>query len=189
MTFLPRKLYEPGGFAYEFTGGKCKPLAPHLAGLVREPGRGVREVPWSEIMDNRRKRQAERLDRKRHSWNSEPRIVPCYVWTFFNPQMIPYHGWYCYVVSRHFELAVNFRRFNAHLAESILRAVPLGFLPVADRDCFYQWMAKFAETYPRKHPIDKRKAGTLVGWITDRTRFTLQRPASKVSLPSWEVAA
>lgn len=32
-TFLPRKLYEPEGLAYIYTGGKCNRLAPHLAGL------------------------------------------------------------------------------------------------------------------------------------------------------------
>jgi hypothetical protein len=177
VTFLPRKIYEPGGLAYEFTGGKCNPLAPHLAGLMKEPRRGVREVPWSEILDSRRARQKEHLDRKRHFWHCEPRTLPCYVWTFFNRQMIPYHGWYCYVISRHFSIAVNFRGFHTELAESILRAVPLGFLPVTDRKVFDAWMERFAETYPRKHSIDNRKAGSLVGWMTARTRFTVQRPA------------
>lgn len=176
-TFLPRKIYEPGGFAYEFTGGKCKPLAPHLAGLESSYGR-YREVSWSEILDMRRERQRERLERKRHFFKHEPRVVPCYVWTFFNRAMIPYYGWYCYVVSRHFSIAVNFKGFRADLAESILRAIPLGFLPVADEKCFYEWMEKFAETYPRTHPIDKRKAGSLVGWITDRNTFTIERPTN-----------
>lgn len=177
MTFLPRKLYEAGGLAYIFQDGQCKPLAPHLAGLMRERGK-VREVPWSEIIDKRRERQRERLDRKRNFWKSEPRIVPCYVWTFFNPQMIPYHGWYCYVISRHFSLAVNFRGFHGGLALSIMRAVPLGFLPVGDKKTFYEWTKKFAETYPRTHPIDKRKAGSLVGWIEDRSIFTLEKPTN-----------
>lgn len=176
MTFLPRKIYEPGGFAYEFTGGKCKPLAPHLAGLMSEPGGRRREVPWTEVMDMRRKRQAERLQRKQSFFIDEPRIVPCYVWTFFNPQMIPYYGWYCYVVSRYFSLAVNFQGFRNDLAVSIMTAVPLGFLPVDDKKVFYQWTEKFATTYPRIHPIDKRKAGSIVGWIRDRSIFTLDKP-------------
>lgn len=130
MTFLPRKTYEPGGFAYLLTDGKCKPLAPHLAGLeTYHGGLSRREVPWSEVMGRKRARQRERLERKRHFFEAEPAIVPCYVWAFFNRQMIPYHGWYCYVVSRHFEIAVNFRGFRTDLAESIMREIPMGFLP------------------------------------------------------------
>lgn len=172
-TFLPRKLYEPGGLAYLMTGGKCRPLAPHLAGLERqEGGMEVREVPWTEIMERKRIRQKEHLRRIR-SFDPEPRIVPCYVWTFFNRQMIPYHGWYCYVVSRYFSIAVNFRDYKTDLAESIMRAIPLSVLPV--RECFDQWMEAFAKEFPRKHSIDKRKAGTKVGWIADRSAFSAER--------------
>lgn len=158
------------------TDGKCKPLAPHLAGLESYQGE-YREVPWTEIMDKRRAWQKERLESKRYDWNREPRVVPCYVWTFFNRQMIPYHGWYCYVVSRYFSIAVNFRGFRTDLAESIMRAVPLGFLP--DTHFFDEWMERFAETYPRNHSKDKRKAGSRVGWITDRRVFTLDRPVAE----------
>jgi len=176
-TFIPRKIYEPGGFAYELTGGKCRPLAPHLAGLESYGSRGLqpREVPWSELMERRRVRQKERLDGKRW-FIREPRVVPCYVWTFYNQQMIPYHGWYCYVVSRYFSIDVNFRGFKKDLAQGIMRAVPLGLLPDGTERQFDRWMELFAKTYPRKHPIDKRKAGSLVGWITDRSLFTLDRP-------------
>lgn len=178
MSFLPRKIYEPGGFAYLLTDGRCKPLAPHLAGLESYRGE-YREVPWSEIMDRRRARQKERLERKRYDWDREPRVVPCYVWTFFNRQMIPYHGWYCYVVSRYFSEAVNFRGFRAKLAESIMIAIPLGLLPIPNQNHFDLWMERFAKTYPRQHPVDKRKAGSLVGWIADREKFTLERPTDE----------
>lgn len=174
-TFLPRKLYEPGGLAYAFTDGKCLPLAPHLAGLESgHRGEKAREVPWTEILDRRRERQRERLLRKRTFFEPEPRIVPCYVWTFFNRQMIPYHGWYCYVVSRHFSIAVNFRDFRTELATSIMTAIPLGFLPITES--FRDWMEAFAKEYPRTHPLDSRKAGSKIGWITDQRIFTLERP-------------
>lgn len=174
MTFLPRKIYEPGGFAYLFTDGKCKPLAPHLAGLeTSHGGTRRREVPWTELMERKRERQRERLQRKRW-FDPEPSVVPCYVWTFFNRQMIPYHGWYCYVVSRHFEIAVNFRGFRTDLAESIMREIPLGILPV--RECFTQWMEAFANAYPRHHLIDKRPAYSPIA----RTESTATRKPSTV---------
>ncbi len=133
-------------------------------------------MPWTEVLDRKRARQKERLERIRW-FEPEPGIVPCYVWTFFNRQWIPYHGWYCYVVSRHFEIAVNFRGFRTQLAESIMRAIPLGILPATEH--FTLWMEKFAATFPRRNPIDKRQAGSKIGWITDQSIFTIERPDSR----------
>jgi hypothetical protein len=176
MTFVPRKVWEPGGFGYLLTDGKCQPLAPHVAGIETNRFGERREVPWTELMERKRARQRERLQRIRW-FDPEPQIVPCYVWTFFNRQMIPYHGWYCYVVSRYFELAVNFRDFRTDLAESITQAIPLGLLP--GKEFFTLWMERFAQEYPRRTPIDKRKAGSKVGWITKRSVFTIERPAQQ----------
>jgi hypothetical protein len=129
-------------------------------------------VTWDEVMAARRKRQAERLENIMRP--AEPEIVPCYVWTFFNRQEIPYHGWYCYVVSRYFSVSVNFRGFDRELAVSIMSAIPLGMLPIVEN--FSVWMPEFAKHYPRKHPHDPRKAGSKVGWIKERNLFTLERP-------------
>ncbi len=177
-TIITRKVYEPGGLGYILTDGKCKPLPPDVAYLRSGAGLwgagDLEPVTWAEIMDGRRERQAERLRRIRHL-NDEPMVCPCYVWTFFNRQMIPYYGWYCYVVSRHFSIAVNFRGYNEKLATSIMTAVPLGILPLKEN--FYKWMEAFAKAYPRaKHRFDFRKAGSRVGWITDRQSFTLEHP-------------
>jgi hypothetical protein len=181
MTVLSRKMYEPGGFAYEFLGGKCKPLPPNVALLERD-GRGgeLVAVTWGEVMARRRKYQADRLLRVRDV-RHEPKICPCYVWTFFNRQDIPYHGWYCYVVSRYFDVGVNFRGFKAQLATSIMTAIPLGMLPIEEN--FYEWCKVFAKAHPRaKHKHDPRKAGSVVGWIADRRTFTLERPSDDAEL-------
>jgi hypothetical protein len=172
---IPRSVWEPGGFAYTLLGGKCKPLPPDVA-YVETDFRGQRHfITWTEVIERRRKWQAERLARIMTS--SEPEVVPCYVWTFFNRQDIPYHGWYCYVVSRYFDIGVNFRGFRSELAESIMTAIPLGMLPMAE--CFEGWMKAFAERHPRaKHKHDPRKAGSLCGWIHNRSQFTLNHPTS-----------
>ena len=133
-------------------------------------------VTWREVHDRRRERQARILEWKRRV--PEPLIAPCYLWTFFNSGFI-YYGWYCYVVTLHDEIAVNFRGFNEHLARSIMEAVPVGMLPVTEN--FERWMKKFAKTHPRKHPRDRRRAGSVVGWLTTSEygtaeRFTLDRP-------------
>lgn len=138
-------------------------------------GRGgeLEKVTWAEVMAARRARQKKRLEYIRRP--SEAVVVPCYVWAFFNRQDIPYHGWYCYVEARGFDIAVNFRGFEGELAESIMRAMPLGLLPMKEN--FYKWMERFARECPRaRHPKDRRKAGTKVGWLRGRRVFTLERP-------------
>lgn len=183
MSFMPRKVWEPGGFGYNLMGGKCNPLPPAIAGVEVDFASKRRHVPWTEIMDRRRGRQAEQLERKRRT--ELPEILPCYVWTFFNAHDIPYHGWYCYVVTRHFEDAVNFRGFNKPLALSIMRAIPLGLAPA--RDNFEAWMAAFAQAYPRRRrwpggkvrsrgQRDPRKSGIYFGWLLNRGIFSLHYP-------------
>ena len=130
-------------------------------------------VTWAEVHENRRKRDERNVGWKRRV--EEPAILPAYVWTFFNRQSIPYHGWYCYVVTRHDDIAVNFLRFDRELAESIMRAVPLGVSPTEAN--FERWMRKFAKQHPRpRHPKDPRQAGSIVGWLERRKWFTLERP-------------
>ena len=134
---------------------------------------GYRQVTWKEVHKARTERMHRNLEWKRQI--AEPTILPCYVWTFFNVQDIPYHGWYCYVVTRYFDIGVNFRGFDKDLAMSLMRTIPFGLLPLETN--FYKWMELFAKNYPRKpHPKDKRKSGSLVGWLIDRKSFTFQRP-------------
>ncbi len=173
VHYIDRKFYEPGGFAYHFTGGKCKPLAPNVAYLTRGHRNEMVAVTWDEVMADRRKRQTERLQQIRQE--CRPTVLPCYVWAFFNRQDIPYHGWYCYVVTRQFEIAVNFRGFRSELALSIMSAIPLGLFPMEEN--FEAWMEAFAKKHPRpKTKNDPRKAGTCVGWLSNERRFTLERP-------------
>ncbi len=190
MTFIPRKSFEPGGFAYEYRSGNCRPLAPNVAGRIQDDGircpREWRDLTWDEVMTTRRKHQAEQLERIRRTIH-RPAILPCYVWTFFNRQIFPYGGWYCYVVTRQFEDAVNFREFNAPLATSIMTEIPLGILPMAEN--FIAWMPAFARAYPRHRnwpggkvftpngKRDPRKSGVLHGWLINRRTFSLQRPS------------
>jgi len=107
-----------------------------------------------------------------------PPVLPCYVWTFYNRQAIPYGGWHCYAVTRHFRIGVNFRWFDKELALSIMRAVPCGLLPCVDN--FYRWMKVFSKQHKRpKRKGDPRKAGSIVGWLADRNLFTLEKPATR----------
>lgn len=182
---MNRKSFEPGGFVYEFLDGQCRKLPDNVAYVSLGEGRfgrDHRDVTWDEVMATRRQRQADRLDRLRQ--DCEPAVVPCYVWTFLVPGDF-FSGWYCYVVTRQFELAVNFRGFNEPLMASIMVEIPLGWLPL--RESFEPWMAAFTRAYPRSRrwpggvvrhrgEKDPRPAGTFHGWLTDRRTFSVQRP-------------
>ena len=172
-TTMQRNCFEPGGFVYEFLDGKCRTLPANVAYVVN--GREPRDVTWDEVMAGRRQRQAERMERIRQP--AKPAVQPCYVWTFFNRQDIPFHGWYCYVVTRHGDTAVHgkYGLGEVTLAESIMAAIPLGMLPLADN--FDSWMEAFARRHPRrKLKGDPRKAGALHGWLKHRKTFSLTRP-------------
>jgi hypothetical protein len=180
--FMDRSCFEPGGFAYEFRKAKgipCEPLPRNVAGIqlgVGRHGQDSHPLTWEEIHQARRKKQAERLEQLRRT--TEAPLLPCYVWTFFNRQEIPYHGWYCYLVTRHFQQAVNFRGFNHHLAVSLMEEIPLGMLPLPEN--FRGWMAEFARQYPRRKIAgDPRKAGVAFGWLSNRCTFSRTKPTPK----------
>ena len=153
-------------------GMKWPKNAAMKVGDYRSP-QGFRFVTWAELHEERRTRQAKILKRIRRP--PEPFVVPCFVWTFFVPGFI-YYGWHCYIVTRTFEVGVTFRDFDEKLAESVMKAVPMGMLPMTEN--FIVWMEKLAKQHPRKHPRDKRKAGSVVGWLENRRRFTLDRPSN-----------
>ena len=145
---------------------------PDVAEMVGDNDGTRRFVTWREIHNQRRERQADRLACLRGP--AEPAVLPCYVWTFPNDWIFPYGGWFCYVVTLHFTIAVNFKGFDDDLATSIMTALPLGLFLTENFD---RWMEEFTRQHPRKkHPHDPREAGSVVGWLEDRLRFTLEKP-------------
>ncbi len=144
----------------------------------RAPG-GFRFITWGELHRHRQQRDQERLAFKRRV--DEPASRPCYVWTFDNGPIIPYGGWWCYVVMLNDRIGVNFRGLNEELALSIIQAVPCGLLPLLEN--FDQWMEAFAEQHPRKHPKDPRRAGVIVGYLENRKHFTLERKSVSIPCP------
>jgi hypothetical protein len=133
-------------------------------------------VTWAEMGEQKRQRQRDELASKRRI---DPlRIVPAYVWTFRVPGWL-FAGWHCWVVTRHEQFGVRWsdrgKWSQPTLAESIMRAYPMGLLPIAEN--FERWMIALAKTRPRRHPHDPRPAGSLIGWL-DREwsgRFAMTR--------------
>lgn len=131
----------------------------------------LKTITWAEVLDLRRQRQRGQMDDIRRV--PTPRIVPCYVWTFRVPGWL-YGGWWAYVVTLRKSIAVNFRHFDLKLAMSIMESVPLGILPLEAN--FEAWMKELARRHPRKQMRDRRKAGSIVGWIDDGETFTVEKP-------------
>lgn len=192
ISFMSRAMFEPGGWAYEFHGGNCLKLRPNVAGREKrsthrfDPEGEWHDVTWDEIMDRRRARQVEIMERKLRP--ALPNVLPCYVWTFYI-NGFPFGGWHCYIVTRHFDFSLSFYRnrpFNAgEIAVQVMEAFPCGLLPLADN--LNRWMPAFAKAYPRSRnwpggkvlrrgEHDPRKAGLAYGWLADRSTFSLSRP-------------
>ena len=127
-----------------------------------------RRVTWREVHANRTKDQQRRIEWKRRP-ERRP-VVFAYVWVFFNPGWL-YCGWWCYLVwiedGQVQRQAVNFRDYRQRLADSLMRAFPLGLLSLGrSEDVFDRWMEAFAEKFPRrKTEKDRRRAGVaFVRW-------------------------
>lgn len=177
-AIIDRSVYEPGGLVWLMTGGRCKPLPKDVAYLVSDY-RGRREVTWREVMEERRERQAEDLEWNRRE--SEPAYAPCYVWVFDNGPIIPYGGWWCYIVTRHESRAVNFRGFNARLAASLMKNVPCGLQPSlmdGEERQFEEWMPLFARQFACRRR-GRRREGRLIGWISGG-EFLVKKPDPEV---------
>lgn len=131
-------------------------------------------ITWEQVHAERSERQKRELERKLVV--EPPRVMPAYVWTFYNPHWI-YMGWHCYVVTLRDQTSVTFRHMNARLAESIMKAIPCGLLPLVAN--FEAWMVAFTKQHRRaKTKRDRRKAGSAIGWYDrDQGRFTLERPS------------
>ena len=153
-----------------FAEGMGLKWAPDVA-YVESGLRGRGTVTWSEVMESRRQRQRQRLDYIRRP--APARVQPCYVWVFLVPGF-PFGGWWCYLVTRREQIAVERVVIMRKLTESIMRAAPCGFLPVVER--FGEWMPACAAQYPRQRCKDPRPAGSVVGWLVDGKEFVRTRP-------------
>lgn len=149
---IPRSVWEPGGFGYLLLGGKCKPLPPEVA-YVDTDYRGKRTyITWAEVMELRRKRQAERLDHIRRNEVTGRRAVRVEV--FYNPHWM-YQGWHTYLHGIAFPpLWVNGRGGKENNPFGLLDLFPMTkslgpLLPEEPITDYHEWMVAFAEKHKR----------------------------------------
>ena len=144
---------------------------------------GGQPVTWEEVKRQRRGAQQEHLARKREL--EARRVVPAYICSFQVPGFI-FGGWWCYVVTVEYGCdegkacggGNNFGHKGdikwGPLAESIMKACPLGLLAMEDN--WREWMIALARHRPRRNTRDPRPAGSLVGWYDrEQGRFSMER--------------
>ncbi len=120
---------------------------------VNFSGSVIVSITRKDILKNRRKRNIERLAKKRRFWNNE--IKPCFIWVFNNGPVLPYGGWWLYIrgAKRHWEVR------DKKLILQVMEIYPCGHLPIIES--YSLWKPAFTAAYPRatkKRPIDQGMA-------------------------------
>ena len=184
---LPRKAFEPGGFAYILNGGHA-PLPPNVAyreiadgprslcrtpeedGFVHESfthvradgyemkvSRWVRFVTWDEVMAERRREQRQRLDRLASDC-VESRVLRLTVRYERSSRQ-----WFAYLVAAgNATRAFAEERHDRHVADLMRRwPLPQHDAPLFAATTGRQWLAAFARKY-RHGTHNGRPQGVLL---------------------------
>lgn len=109
-----------------------------------------RAITTAEIRRGKLEDQRRNLMRVRKA--TEPIIVPCHVWVFYNDTFF-YGGWWLYIRTHTNEFQITPNGQHYRLIVPIMRLFPCGGVE-PDIDNFRQWKAAFAEKY--NHPTRKR---------------------------------
>ena len=156
MTIIDRKALLHWGEAL----GIKRDLPDDLAFIVDDPWRGGRKiVTWSEVMENRRDRQAKILRHKRHV---EPwRAVKLWV-AYFNQDL--FGGWHGFIEDwrgRNGRIWID-RDGKGFIAQA-MEMFPVG-LPLGSwRERWEEWKPAFAKKFSRgKH--DRKPRGVVFLW-------------------------
>ena len=142
---------------------------PEVAYITR-PHVGVpwTVVSWDEVMDAKRKRQAEILEHKRDPGRQRR---PWMVWVFYNDTFI-YGGWHCYL-NRYDENG----KWLMKPSQELMRLFPL-VLPIGSiDDQWHNWKVEFAGQYKRRMHHGKPEGMTPVWW--DGWHGKLELPTEK----------
>lgn len=131
-------------------------LAPNVHSLVKDhPGDPWRTVTWDEVHDERRKRQAERLRRKREGGVVRRKAIRISV-RYFDIEF--YRGWHTYIDGIGFSIWLRGREGDERLMELFPQPQVLLF-----GSRWQDWMVWFASAYQRG-TFDSHPRGVIYCW-------------------------
>lgn len=191
-SFIPRSSHEPGGFGYILRSGPDGPgplvMPKDAAGYNVLLDGSFEWVTWSQIMDRRRERQREDLERIHSFREDRDAVRRAQVWVFDNGDIFPYGGWWCYVRTLDRYSTHGLRasyccgggakgsvRENGPVAMHLMRLLPMGLFPHPQN--FEAWCAEIAKAFPKRpREGSNRPEGCVNGWTDGRT-FELRKEA------------
>lgn len=115
---------------------------------------------WQEEFQRRKENLEHNLWVKRECYSTK--IIPCYVWVFFNPHF-PYSGWWIYIKTSKEDFGINFRYgFNRVLIEKAMNMFPMGVFPTLEN--FDEWAEVFTKKFPHVGFKRRKKQGLKRCW-------------------------
>lgn len=114
------------------------------------------------ILEAKRERQRTHLkDLLRDKANV---VKPGFVWTFFNPAIFPYHGWWLYVITHKGSWCIDERHDRNNIALQVMRLYPCGLLPMTEN--LRAWKEEFARIYPKSTIKRPKYQGMVIASVT-----------------------
>lgn len=139
--------------------GKNPNIDPDLAYVISDR-RGRRVVTWTEINEERRKKQRQHLEDIRR----EPIMRPTRLWVGYNRHWIM-QGWFAVLDNLHHRECAWGR--TPHLMDQLMRLFPITFRLGSLREDFQMWCEAFSKSYPRGRYGGKQRGFTIVKWDGD----------------------
>lgn len=116
-------------------------------------------ITVEDLLEIKQKKQRRQLKHKRLSY--EPKVKPCYIWTFYN-KGFPYGGWWLYVKTHKKEYPLDFTQPRKDLVIKAMQMYPCGLLPIWEN--FRRWKQEFGKRYHRPTQKRPKNQGMALAW-------------------------
>jgi hypothetical protein len=169
--------------AMEFWG---KNPAPNVAAMVSDYPGHYRLITWGDVMENRRKRQAEQLLRIRALESARQEFYRVWV-AYFDQSLMG--GWQAFIDSRrtfnHYGNWID--RDRRWLKPMLMEAFPL-LLPLgSEHERWEAWKPEFAAQYSRGQQDGRPRGCCFVRWNGKDVPDPIETPVS-AKYPQWLIS-
>lgn len=117
-----------------------------------------KKVTYAELRKKKFEKQKLQLEYKQR----QTKVVPGYVWVFYNYHDFPFGGWWMYIKTHKQDFDLMHRTTNKTLIEKIMAMFPLTLFPEYKQ--FDLWAEKFAKQFAHKGFKRNRGQGLALCW-------------------------